>query len=281
MKKIIIITGPTASGKTKVALNIASKIKEENKKAIIINADASAVYKNFPILTASPSVLEKEKFPHFLYEKYDLRENFSVGKWLQEVEKILTCQDHKDDYKIIAGGTCMYIYLLLNGIFSIPEILPHFREEATLELKNIGYEAFLEKIKKLDPKTSADTQRLLNNYSLIKQTGKTFSEWQSGKKKIIVKKEDADLIKTDLPREIIYQNCNERFIQMVKDGALEEVKIGMEIYGNDFNGKKIIGYNELRGYILGEYNLETAISKAQQKTRNLAKSQATWLRTKL
>jgi tRNA dimethylallyltransferase len=277
MKKITIITGATASGKTAYSLNYAKNFE----KAIIINADASAVYKNFPILTAQPSLSEKNLYPHFLFEITEITENFSVGKWLAEVEKILNNPEFEDSKKIIVGGTCMYIFLLIKGLYEIPEIKPEVRNFAKLTFEKIGYEALLNEVLKFDPETNKDTQRLLNNYSLFQQTGKSFSDFQKSPKKMFLKEGEFELIKINPAREIIYENCNKRFEKMVKLGAISEVENAIATYGVDFETNKIIGYGEIKNFLMGAETLEQAILKASQKTRNLAKGQITWLKNKL
>lgn len=280
MKDITIIIGPTATGKTKYSIQHAEYLKQNKKKSIIINADASAVYKNFPVLTAQNSFEERLAFNHFLFEVIEINEDFSVGKWLQMVDQILNTSEFEDYHKIIVGGTCMYIFLLINGLTIIPEINSEAKQLAKIEYDTLGHDEFLKKVKTLDPYTHTDSQRLVNNYSLIMQTGRSFKEWQDGTKRQFLKVGSFDIMKINPPRDVIYENCNKRFLKMVETGGVDEVKNGIKLYGKDFDGKKIIGYNEIRNYILGECTLEEAIQKASQKTRNLAKRQITWLNNK-
>lgn len=281
MKNITIIAGPTASGKTDFSIKLAFNLKEKNKKAIIINADASAIYKNFPILTAQPQDIHRKEFPHFLFDIAEINEAFSIGKWVTHVENILVSPEWKDCHKIIVGGTCLYIFLLIKGLIMIPAIHEDIRIQAKAELAEMGRENFLSKVKLLDKNTPLDTQRLINNYSLILQTGKTFQQWQSSSRKFLLPEESFELIKISPDRKQIYERCDRRFIQMIERGAEAEVRNSIEKYGADYRCNKIIGYNEIKEYILGNTSLEMAISTAQKKTRHLAKSQFTWLNNKL
>lgn len=274
MKKITIITGATASGKTALSLEYAKAAKN----ASIINADASAIYKNFSILTAQPSAEDQMQFPHFMFEIAEVVDDFSVAKWLSMVHEIL---ESTEGEKIIVGGTCMYIYLLINGLVEMEKIDEGLRKEATQRFEEVGYEEFLNEVLKQDPLSARDSQRLINNYCLLKQTGKSFTEWQKQPKKFALPKESYNLVKVMPPRTEVYQNCNIRFEKMLEDGAIEEVERAIEIYGRNSNFKKIIGAGEIKDYLEGLLTFEAMKEKVKQKTRNLAKSQITWLNNKI
>lgn len=278
MNDITIIIGPTASGKSRYSIEYANSLKKENKKAIVINADASAVYKNFPILTAQNH--KDSDIEHVLFEIEEITQSFSVARWLLMVEDIIRSEKFRGHHKIIVGGTCMYIFLLINGLVILPSIKEEFRLEAEKTMESLGYEEFLKKVQSLDKETYTDTQRLINNYAIIQQTGKTFKEWQKEKKKIFLQSGEYNLVKIMKTREEIYENCNKRFLNMLEEGALDEVKTAMALYGNVVEFKKIIGASELRDYVEGKINLEFAIKLGSQKTRNLAKSQMTWINNK-
>lgn len=273
MKKITIITGATASGKTALSLEYAKKFKN----ASIINADASAVYKNFSILTAQPSMEQKNQYPHLMFEVTEITERFCVATWLKEVHDIL----NEKEENIIVGGTCMYIYLLINGLVEMPSIQEDIRQKAILEFEVKGAEAFLAEVLKHDKATPKDKQRLINNYCLLMQTGKSFAEWQKEPKKYALPKDSFELIKVMPKREEIYKNCNERFEKMILNGAIEEVEKAIQLYPNDAYFKKIIGASEIKSYLDGICTFEEMKEKAKQKTRNLAKAQTTWLNNKL
>lgn len=273
MKQITIITGATASGKTHYSLEYIKQFK----KAIIINADASAIYRNFPILTARPEKMEG----HYLFEICDITENFSVSKWLFKCEEILRLPELKDTHKVIVGGTCMYIFLLINGLIRSPAVLPEYRQEAERIYEKIGYDEFLKKVTSEDANTRTDKQRLINNYSMILQTGKSFIQWQKQPKHQFLKPDEFNLVKIIKPREEIYANCNLRFLQMLEIGVEAEVEKAMQKYGSNFDFKKILCANEIRDYKIGVIEREEMIRICQQRTRNLAKSQLTWVNNKL
>ncbi|MCE3255367.1 MAG: miaA [Rickettsiaceae bacterium] len=274
MNKILIISGATASGKSALAMQIAAE-----KNAVIINADSMQLYLELPILSSQPSAEDLKHSPHFLYSVLKHNENSSVGIWLEMVKRAIDNALENRQLPIVVGGTGFYISKLVDGINQIPEIdqalqnqLRQFTsEDLKKELLTLG-ENLLE-LENLDP------QRLMRRLEVLKQTGKSLSWWQNQPRKTFYNQEDFSHFYIDLPRDKLYQNCDERFASMFKNGAVEEVKnlINSGLSDNSLI-IKTIGFEEIRNYLNGEIDQQTAIENARQKTRNYAKRQMTWFR---
>lgn len=268
----IIICGPTASGKSAFAIQLAKACT-----GVIINADSCQLYSEVPIITASPSLNDKKAIPHYLYNYLSFNESFSVAKYLTEASKIIN-QVKKEGYiPIIVGGTGLYINALLYGISDIPEIDTNLRNNIREEFDIIGKEAFYERLCKLDPNnliTSGDSQRMLRAYEVLMQTGNPITYYQKNKTNGICS--SAEVIMLNPERSFLYENCNQRFYSFIENSAIDEVsKIANQITNNS---PKVLGLNELASYIQGVISLDEAISKAQIKTRQYAKRQVTWFR---
>lgn len=269
-KNVLIIGGPTASGKSGLALAVAVA-----RGGTVINADSLQVYDALPILTAQPSAEDKASAPHKLYGVLSPDNACSAAKW----RDMALAEIRAAETPIIAGGTGFYISTLLNGLSPIPEIPAHFRDAAIALQKDIGTEALHQKLKERDPETAAkldpfNTQRNVRAWEVLEATGKGLSAWQSAPKE--APPADLNFIVVTLlpPREALYKNCDARFEQMIKQGALDEVR--------DFDGVSIaLGFTELRAYLRKQISLDDAITKAQQATRNYAKRQTTWFRNQI
>jgi tRNA dimethylallyltransferase len=265
---LILIGGPTASGKSALALDLAKQLKGQ-----IINADSMQVYKDLPILSAQPSEEEKEQAPHKLYGFLEMDQPFSVAKWVDlAVHEIKNFEGPS----IVVGGTGLYLKALLEGISSIPEIPPSIRESLSQQETKDLYEY----LQKEDPVMATrlkpgDTQRIIRALEVKLHTGKSLLEWQTQKTESPFKKERPFVIKILPPREELYESINKRAEWMIERGALEEIKA---VRFNNLNSLKTLGYAELKSYLEGTLSLEDASLKMQQKTRNYAKRQITWFR---
>lgn len=277
---IFLIGGPTASGKTAKALEIAA-----TQDSVIINADAMQVYAGLPLLTAQPTKEEKRQAPHKLFEVFEPSERSSAGRWLRlariEIKSALVAGKRP----IIIGGTGMYFAALLGKLADIPEIPSVMREKAMELYDREGHDAFRALLAGRDQNSADqielnDRQRLIRAYEVITHTGKTLGEWQKESaansiendctiQKILIMPERADL----------YERCNARFLKMIEDGALEEVRaLIKQDLDPTLPAMKILGVPELAAHLHGELSLDEAIKKAQQVTRNFAKRQMTWFR---
>jgi tRNA dimethylallyltransferase len=279
--KIILISGPTASGKSKFAVKIAKKIQGE-----IINADSMQVYKKLKILTARPNKEEQKNIKHHLYGVVDLNKKFSTGQWLElTIKKIKNIQKNKK-IPVVVGGTGLYFQSLINGLVKIPEIPLKFRNKIRLMSKREGQKKFYKKLLKLDPKIKNkfdqnDTQRSIRAYEIKSYTDISMYDW-------VVKTEsefkDSDFLKLqiDTKRETLIQKINLRTSNMIEDGAINEVKKFLKLkIRKDQSVNKVIGIAELTQYLNDEISLAEAKELILIKTRQYAKRQATWARTRM
>lgn len=282
-----LIAGPTASGKSALALDIA---RREN--GMIINADAMQIYAGLPILTAQPSKKDRTIIPHELYETVDPSERFSVGKWLPLAQKVIERAVHAGRTPIIVGGTGLYFKALLEGIADIPDIPENVRHEVRKLYVDLGAEAFRAALAKLDPDSAAhlkpnDRQRLIRAYEVARHTGKPLGSWHTQKTPAMTGKTGNKLVETFtmiphlllLPREELYAACDRRFLWMMANGAVDEVRALMHrALDSGLPAMKILGVREIAAFLRGDMTQGEAVAKAQQATRHYAKRQMTWFR---
>ena len=279
--KIILISGPTASGKSNFAVKIAKKIQGE-----IINADSMQVYKKLKILTARPNKQEQKNIKHHLYGVIDLNEKFSTGQWLKSVIKKIKDIQKKKKIPILVGGTGLYFQSLIDGLVKIPEIPLKFRNKIRLISKRDGQEKFYKKLLKLDPKIKDkfdpnDTQRSIRAYEVKSYTNVSMYDWLTKTKSEF---KDSDFLKLHIEtkREKLIERINLRTSSMINEGAVNEVKkfLKLKIIKNQ-SVNKVIGIAELTQYLNHEITLEVAKELILIKTRQYAKRQATWARTRM
>lgn len=273
---IVIICGPTASGKSKIALKIASANNGE-----IINADSTQIYKEIPILSCSPGQEDKKQIPHHLYNHKSLDDEYSVGIYLSEALPIIKKVTSRGKLPIIVGGTGLYIKALLEGISKIAETPKKIREDIRNLFNKLGNEKFFEELKKLDPKATAklhpnNSQRLIRAMEVFKNTGKSLYDFHQDKSDSPLDEYNVKLFIIKSDREKLYKKCTERFAQLLETGAIEEVKKIADKF--PATNVKAIGYSEIYKYIQGEISKEEAIGIASQKTRNYAKRQITFFK---
>ena len=279
--KIILISGPTASGKTNFAVKIAKKIQGE-----IINADSMQVYKILKILTARPNKIEQKDIKHHLYGVVDLNKKFSTGQWLELAIKKIKNIKRKKKIPILVGGTGLYFQSLLNGLVKIPEIPLKFRNKVRLMSKREGQKKFYKKLLKLDPKVKDkfdpnDTQRSIRAYEIKSYTDISMYDWLVRTES---KFKNSDFLKLyiETKREKLIERINLRTLNMINGGAINEVKKFLKLkIKKDQSVNKVIGIAELTQYLNHEVTLEEAKELISIKTRQYAKRQATWARTRM
>ena len=273
-EKILIISGATACGKSDLAMKLAQK-----KDLAIINADSLQIYQGLPILSSQPSIAEQKKVKHFLYSHFSSFQNSSVGIWLNLVKDAVEKCRQSQKLPVIVGGSGMYISKLVDGISAIPEILPEFRNEARQLYDEIGHENFQKKLIELGEDEILDKQRLTRAYEVLRQTGKSIFWWQNQPMVKVFDKANFIHVNLNLSRQKLYENCNLRFVQMLKNGAIEEVQnlINQGI-NEEMQITKTLGFVEIYDFLMGKKNREKTIEIATQKTRNYAKRQLTWFR---
>ena len=279
--KIILISGPTASGKSKFAVKIAKKIQGE-----IINSDSMQVYKKLQILTARPNKQEQKNIKHHLYGIVDLNKKFSTGQWLELAIKKIKNIKKKKKIPILVGGTGLYFQSLINGLVKIPEIPLKFRNKIRLMSKREGQKKFYKKLLKLDPKIKDkfdpnDTQRSIRAYEIKSYTNISMYDWLT-KTKSEFKDNDFLKLHIETKREKLIERIDLRTSDMINGGAVNEVKkfLKLKIKKNQ-SVNKVIGVAELTQYLNREITLEEAKELILIKTRQYAKRQATWARTRM
>ena len=277
-RKIVLIAGPTASGKSKIAIEIAKKIKGE-----IINADSMQVYKEFSILTSRPPPIDLKKVKHHLYGFQSVKKHFSTGAWLELVKKqIYKCLKNKS-IPILVGGTGLYFEAITKGMSKIPNIDSEKRDKIRDLQKKIGQKKFYKKLLELDPLVknkieTFDTQRSIRAYEVKKFTKKSIFEWYKLTKSEF-KKFQIFKIFINTPREKLLKNISNRAEQMFKNDCIKEVKYFLTLNVDpSLSVNKIIGVKEIRDYLSGVLNVQQTKELINIKTRQYAKRQVTWAR---
>ena len=276
--KIILLSGPTASGKSSLAIKIAKKINGE-----IINADSMQVYKQLKILSARPDPKQYQKIRHHLYGFHDVKKNFSTGDWLKLVTKKIKNVQKRKRIPILVGGTGLYFKALTDGLVKIPKISLKFRNQIRNMQKKLGQKKFYEKLLKLDPPLKGkinptDSQRSIRAYEVKKFTKKSLYEWFKNTKSNFL---EADFLKVyiDYPRQELIGRINIRTKEMIESGAIKEVKNFIKLkVRKDKSANKAIGVMEIKDFLNKEKDLEQIKEKIAIKTRQYAKRQSTWAR---
>lgn len=273
-----IVCGPTASGKSKLALDIALYLNGG-----IINADSMQSYEKLPILSAQPSVEDQKLVRHFLYGDFSVTEVNSSGKWLSSVQNLL--KESSFQIPVFVGGTGLYIKALLEGLSPIPEIPGFIRQQLSVLAKTTSKDDLFGILQKEDPLTAEkidpyNTQRILRALEVMRYTHLSLTEWQKiSKEKMVDLPLPIKVILIDPNREALYDHINHRTEHMMKMGAIEEVKSLKEkniILSTA--AQKMLGYEEISAYLDGHLSRGEMIEQIQQRTRQYAKRQMTWFR---
>ncbi len=276
--KIILISGPTASGKSNFAVSLAKKIKGE-----IINADSMQVYKELRILTARPKQKDYQNIRHHLYGFLNVTKNFSTGQWLKLCQKKIKEIQSRNKIPIIVGGTGLYFKALTDGLVKIPNIPLKIRNNIRNLQKKLGQKKFYSKLLKLDPNIKgkiieSDAQRSIRAYEVKYHTKKSLYNWFKNTKSKF-KDEIFFKIYIDYPRPKLIERIASRSDQMLKDGAINEVKRVLKLkIKKDNTYNKVIGISEIKEYLEKKLDLKDVIEKISIKTRQYAKRQSTWAR---
>lgn len=273
----IIIAGPTASGKSSLAVALAKKIQ-----GIIINADSGQLYAGLDILTAQPSFADQQQIPHVLYANWLLNENASAPLWAKKATLEIQQAFSQDKQPILVGGTGFYLKTLLEGFPDIPQVPKEIRADAILTREKMGEEGFFKELKTRDSTLAPhlrpeDSQRIIRAWEILEFTGQTLSWWQKQPPNRFIDK--AIVICLMPSREVLHENIKKRFDVMLKQGVLEEVENFLALnLPDDTGAMKAIGLNEIKGYLNGEYSLGVMKDLVVIATRQYAKRQRTWFR---
>ena len=276
--KIILISGPTASGKSKAALKIAKKLNGE-----IINADSMQVYKELKILTARPSKTDLNKIDHHLYGFRSVKKEFSSGEWLKLAKKNIKKIRDKNKLPVLVGGTGLYFKALTDGLVKIPKIPIPIRNKIRRMQNKLGQKKFYLKLLNNDPLVKnkidpTDVQRSIRAYEVISFTKKSVFDWYT-KTQPSFKKNQFIKIYVDYPKDELINKISKRVDQMMKDGAIKEVKDFLKLnLKSDSNIFKVIGIREIKEFIDKKTSMHDLKLNIVIKTRQYAKRQRTWSR---
>ena len=277
-KKIILLAGPTASGKSKLAIHLAKKLKGE-----IINADSMQIYKEFSILSSRPNRLEVKQAKHHLFGVVSAKNYFSAGDWLKETKKKLNLCFKKKKTPIIVGGTGLYFNTITKGISKIPDIDLKTRTQVRNQFKKLGYKKFYEKLLEIDPKAKGkilptDSQRTQRAYEVKLKTKKSLFDWIANTKSDFLNY-NLKKIFLDIPRQELLQKISKRTEMMFKENCVSEVKKFNSLKLNkSLSANKLIGVQEINQYLKDTISLDECKELINIKTRQYAKRQNTWAR---
>ena len=276
--KIILISGPTASGKSNFAIKLAKKINGE-----IVNADSMQVYKELKILSARPDPKDYQKIKHHLYGFHNVKKSFSTGDWIKLAVKKINELKKRKKIPIFVGGTGLYFKALTDGLVNIPNIPVRSRDKIRVLQETLGQKKFYQKLLKLDLKSKnkinpTDVQRSIRAYEVKLFTKKSLHDWFK-KTKSFFKEDEFYKIYIDYPRKDLIERIEKRTEKMIKMGAINEVKRFIKLkIKKDNSVNKAIGINEIKEFLNQEKELRDIKEKISIKTRQYAKRQSTWAR---
>lgn len=276
----ILIAGPTTSGKSQAALELAEAVG-----GVIVNADSMQVYREPRILTARPSDADTARVPHLLYGHVPAREPYSTGKYQQDVGHALHEVRAVRRFPIFVGGTGLYFRALTDGLSEIPEVPGGVREVARSLLAEIGNEEFHARLTQRDPEMGAqlnpgDGQRMLRAWEVLESSGRSLAFWQRNEGKPVLDGLRLATFVIDVPRDVLWERIADRFRAMIAAGAMEEA-LALENLDAALPAARIIGRRELLDWHNGVLTGEEAVEKAVVATRQYAKRQDTWFRNQL
>jgi len=277
-KKVILLAGPTASGKSELAIKLAQHFNGE-----IINADSMQIYKEFSIITSKPNLQDTKIIKHHLYGFNPVKKKFSTGHWLQMAINKIEEQWKDGKTPIVVGGSGLYFKALTDGLVKIPDIPNDLRTEIRELHKKIGQKNFYNKLIKLDPLVkkfllASDSQRSMRAYEVKKLTNKSLFTFTK-KTKSNFDKKIFKILFINMPRELLHKKIDKRVEKMFAEGVVAEVRDFLKMKVNkELSSNKIIGIKEIKDYIDGKITLIKAKELIKLKTRQYAKRQFTWAR---
>ena len=278
LPSITLIAGPTASGKSALALGLAAQTGAE-----IINADAQQIYGDLPILTAAPTEQDLRAAPHHLFGVAEATEVWSVGHWLRAACAKIAAIRAEGRPVILVGGTGLYFRALTEGLADIPAVSVSDRDQIEARYDAEGEVAFRMALAAHDPSAEArieqgDRQRLIRALSVFETSGRSLSDWQADTTSALAGQDWTGVV-METERALLYDRCDARLVSMIEAGALDEVAV-LAARGLDAKlpALKAVGYRELAAHLRGETTLPEALEAAQRETRRYAKRQLTWFR---
>lgn len=276
-KRVLAVVGPTASGKTKIGIDLAINLNTE-----IISADSRQIYKELSIGTAKPDIDELNKVKHHFIDHISINEKYDVGRFVKEASEVISKLHHENKIPIVVGGTGLYINSLLYGIFEGPSSDKNIRASLEAELKELGLRSLLEKLREYDFETyqridKNNPRRVIRALEVYYLTGQPISKLQKEKHR----QPDYEIYIFGLNwnRKILYERINKRTEKMIENGLIDEVKTVIEKFGEDVNVVlQTVGYKEVIQYLKNEISYDEMIELIKRNTRRYAKRQLTWFR---
>lgn len=281
-RRAVLIAGPTASGKSALALRLAAETD-----GVIVNTDSMQVYGVLRVLTARPDARELAQAPHRLYGHVPPSEHYSTGRWLDDVRAVIADETIAGRTLIFTGGTGLYFRALTQGLSPMPEVPDAVRRRWRHELSQRGAEALHRILRREDPDAAmtlrpSDGQRIVRALEVLEASGRSILAWQAEAGRPLVDAAAAERHLVMPERDTLHARIEARFDRMVADGALDEVKALIALDPDPAHpAMKAIGVRELTGYLRGEHGLDAATELAKTATRQYAKRQMTWFRNQL
>lgn len=274
MKRVIVILGPTASGKTDLAIAVATKYASP-----VLSADSRQLYKGMCIGTAAPAESDMKGVKHYFVGCLELTDYYSAALYEEHFLKLADDLFRTHDTLVMCGGSMMYIDAVCDGIDEIPTVSDEVRRRTSDDFAKYGLEAMCEELRRCDPTLYStidlkNHKRVVHAVEICRMTGRPFSELRTNRRK----KRPFEIVKIGLtlPREELFERIAKRTDKMIADGLVEEAR-GLYRYRTE-NALNTVGYKEIFNYIDGKYPLETAIEKIKRNTRVYAKKQITWFK---
>lgn len=288
----VLIAGPTASGKSQLALLLAEEL-ESLGGATIINSDSMQVYRDLRLLTARPSREDEQRVPHRLYGVFSGHQRCSAGRWCALAAEAISEAQAAGRTPIVVGGTGLYFQALVEGLAPVPDIPADIRERARALLDQLGNDRFHGELSVRDPVMASrvrpsDQQRMLRAWEVVEATGVSLADWQSRQTRPQFPPDDVARpsqfarVLLSQPRELLYRRCDLRFEHMIAEGAVDEVRALLALAVPASHPiMKAVGVREIVRYLDGEIQLDVAVAAGQQETRRYAKRQMTWFRSRM
>ncbi len=274
---IVVVAGPTASGKSDLAMRLAEEFDGE-----LICSDSMQVYRQFDIGTAKPTLSEQKLVPHHQLDLIEPDENYSAGKYERDTSIIIRQIQQRGHLPILVGGTGLYYRALMYGISNIPDIPKKIRQELFSLQKEHGTSYCWEQLQKYDPQTAKrihpnDTSRIMRSLEVLLTTGTSIADFQK-QQPFAEARYPFLAVAYEWERSVLYERINQRTLKMLKSGWIEEVEMLLESYPPELKSLQSIGYREIVEHILNKLKWEQLVREIQRRTRQYAKRQITWFR---
>ena len=277
--RAILIAGPTASGKSALAMALAERLGGS-----VVNADSMQIYDALRILTARPSLSDEARIPHVLYGHVQPQEAYSAGHYAKDAAHVIEGLRATDSLPVVVGGTGLYFKVLLEGLSPVPDIDPDIRNRWRSEANKISAESLHQTLARLDPVMAArlepgDRQRIVRALEVFEHTGRSLAEWQQTGGTPVFNADEVLKLVVAPPRAVLHQRAEDRFEHMMTDGAIEEVEAltKMELDPGQ-PVLRALGVDPIQRWLRGEISQKDAVNQGQTETRQYIKRQTTWLK---